>query len=92
MAGKMGPRLAYYEVTGMSDPSPVESLKVGDTLVDRPRGEFATWEFLNTGTGVRYSWITGKRLGFGRQDLTTKLMVPEPKMQAVIGARIAEEK
>lgn len=64
MQYKPGQRVAYYKVTGLSDPSPAKDLSVGDVLIDRPRGKHTQWDFVNKETFEESGWIVGERLGF----------------------------
>lgn len=92
MQYKPNQRVAFYEVTGISDPSPAKNLEIGSVLIDRPRGEYTDWQFMNMASGTESGWITGKRLGFARVDPDTMQAVPEPKLQAVLDARKDELK
>lgn len=87
MQYKPNQRVAYYEVTGLSDPSPAKDLEIGNILVDRPRGPVTQWNFLNFETGTDSGWIAGKRIGFARVDPTTMKPVPEPKLQVILDAK-----
>lgn len=83
-----GQRVAYYEVTGVSDPSPSPSVVVGSVLVDLPRGKTTQWDFFNFSTGTDSGWITGKRLGFAVCDENSK-PVCEPALKVIMDAKRA---
>ena len=85
MIYKPNQRVAYYEVTGKSEPCAAK-VELGDILIDRPRGETTSWDFLNRETGDS-SWVAGTRLGFARVGADAKQAVPEPALQAVLDAR-----
>lgn len=85
MKYKPNQRVAYYRVTGLSDPPPAK-LEIGDVLIDRPRGEETQWDFMNMESGNGSGWITGTRLGFARVDPETMLPVPEPSLRTVLDA------
>lgn len=87
MKFKPNQRVAFYEVTAMSDPTPAANLDIGGILVDRPRGEVTRWDFMDLDTGTGMGWISGKRLGFARVDAATLKPVPEPKLQIVLARR-----
>lgn len=82
MEYKPNQRVAYYRVTGKSEPC-AANIKVGAILVDRPRGEVTSWDFMNMRTG-EHSWVAGERIGFARVDPETMQPVPEPALQAVL--------
>ena len=86
MIYKPNQRVAYYKVTGISDPSPSSGLKVGDVLVDSPRGKHTQWDFSNLKDGGNDKWITGKRIGFAIVSPETLKPVPESKLQAILDA------
>lgn len=86
MQFKPNQRVAYYEVTGVSDPSPAATAEVGSVLVDRPRGMTTTWNFLNIETGED-GWIVGRRIGFARVDPATLKPVPEPALRGILDAK-----
>lgn len=88
MQYKPNQRVAYYEVTGISDPNPTKNLEVGGILIDRPRGEITSWDFFNTETG-RMGWVAGTRLGFARVDPETLTPIPEPDLQRVLDEKRA---
>lgn len=88
MKYKQGQRVAYYEVTGKSDPCAAK-VEVGDLLIDRPRGLITSWDFMNMETGER-SWIAAKRVGFARAD-NEDSCTPEPALQRYLDERKAKE-
>lgn len=82
MRYKPNQRVAYYEVTKKSEGCTVK-VEVGEILVDRPRGEWTTWEFSNA-EGDRFT-IVGKRLGFARVPADPDgNHIHEPKLQAAL--------
>ncbi|WP_143822665.1 hypothetical protein [Mycetocola reblochoni] len=85
MRYKPNQRVAYYEVTGKSDPCPAR-IEVGEILIDRPRGKTTVWDFFNSRT-EEPAWVTGELLGYARVDPGTMKPVPEPKLQAVLERR-----
>lgn len=82
MKYKENQRVAYYKVTGLSDPAPSANVSVGDVLVDRPRGEETSWDFINTETGAE-TWIAATRIGFARVNAELK-PIPEPSLQVIL--------
>lgn len=82
MQYKPNQRVAYYQVTGKSEPCAAK-VDVGSILVDRPRGEITSWDFMNLRTGET-SWVAGERIGFARVDPETLQPVPEPGLQAAL--------
>lgn len=87
MRYKPGQRVAFYEVTGISDPSPAKNLEVGEILIDGLRGKHTQWDFINLDSSTPDGWITGKLLGYARVDPKTLKPIPEPKLQAILGAK-----
>lgn len=87
MKYKPNQRVAYYEVTAISDPSPAENLEVGGILIDKLRGKHTQWDFMNMDSGTLSGWIVGELLGYARVDPETMKPVPEPKLQAILDER-----
>lgn len=83
MNTKPGQRVALYTVTERTPDAP-ESITVGMTLVDRPRGEHTSWDFLD-GKG-QVSTVSATRLGFARVNADGKSHTPEPALQAKLDA------
>lgn len=83
MQTKAGQRVALYEVTALSAEAP-SSITVGMILVDRPRGESTTWEFIHD--AGKTSSVTGTRLGFARVNADGKTYSPEPALQTKLDA------
>jgi len=86
MKYKANQRVAYYRVTGISDPSPAKDLAIGGILVDRNRGEETDWQFMNMESGTESGWIAGVRIGFAKVDPETLKPVPEPSLQTILDA------
>jgi hypothetical protein len=80
-----GEQVTYYEVTGLSDPSPAKNLEVGAVLIDRERGKHTQWEFRNIETMEETGYIVGKRLGHARVNDELK-PIPSAKLQAKLDA------
>lgn len=85
MIYKEGQKVAYYEVTGISDPSPAKNLEVGGVLIDRPRGKDTQWDFMNVGTGGEGGWIVGTLLGYAIVNADLK-PIPSEKLQTKLDA------
>lgn len=82
MIYKPNQRVAYYRVTGKSDPCPAQ-VDVGGVLIDKIRGKVTTWNFYNSRTGEA-AWLAGVCIGYARVDRETMRPVPEPALQAVL--------
>lgn len=82
MIYKPNQRVAYYRVTGKSEPCPAQ-IEVGGILIDKLRGKVTNWDFYNSRSGAT-GWITGECIGYARVDPETMKPVPEPALQLVL--------